>query len=268
MTELERLFGIPEPLGDEKQILKSGQKILFCRGVQLRMASALILLIFIAVLPVLLFSMIVGGWVFLLAFECFLAAPTAYGLFVMARKAANGQTVSMRDLFFAFSRYYWHAVSTVFWFALFAGLPLLIPAGLTFGAVKLGEAVGSDPSMTGYAVLTVIFGILLAILSIPAVFLLQMPAYLLPAIRAKDPKGSSFYAADRSFRLLRRSVGPYMKLRMQLLLLDLLSCASVCALFPIYTLPLYFSATAGYLDLLDRKMKAAGSYLTSIHSAL
>ncbi|MBO5270885.1 MAG: hypothetical protein J6B77_08870 [Clostridia bacterium] len=241
----------------QQSLLKEGQKLLFRKGVQIRLIAAVILLIFVA-FPILIFLPYSGGGIVIcVAFEALITAPMLYGLFVMVRKAADRLPISVRDLFAAFSRYYVHALLSVFAFLLLALLPLLIPAGIVAGSFFLTELLPQSQASEAYAMLIEFMGVLLAGAALLPAILLQKYSYLMLSIRVKDRSLSLLRALVLASRYLKGQMGNYLKLRMQFLLLDLLSLVSVCALFPLYTIPLYCCVNARMLDLAEEKASAA-----------
>ena len=258
MTE----YGTQYTLQNELQNpMKRGQRILFQPGVQIRMSVALILVVFSAILPWIVLLYLPFGIYLAIAYEIFLTLPLFYGLSYMARLAADGKAVSVRDLFTAFSACYGHAIWTILWFIILSLLPFLIPVGIVAGSAFLGKHLEATAGLSGFSVPILLLGIMVAIATLFPVLLLQIPSYLMMALRTKHPSFSCFRAVKGSLRLFRKELPTYLKLRMQLLLLSLISCASVCALFPIYTLPLYFCITAGTVDLLEEKKQRKAAEL-------
>lgn len=260
MNELDLLDVKKSPDG-ERSPLRMGQNVLFRHGVQIRLSFAILLVIFSAVFPLIA---LYGFPYLLVLWEIFLTLPLAYGLFVMARRATDGEAVTMYLFFSAFSRRYFYALTTMLGFVILMGLPLLLPIGAVIGAYALAEWV-AEAVAAGFVPAVILLGYALAIPLLFPALLLQIFAYFFASIRVRNGSTPFFKAIGTSFRLLKRRIFAYLKLRMQLLLLDLISVVSVFALFPIYTLPLYLCINASYLDLLTEKEKnrEANPYLTA-----
>ena len=248
MKELEAL-ACKSTIKNAQSPFRAAQAALFCPGVQIRLSVSILLVIFSAIFPLIVLYEAPN---LVILFEAFLTAPLCYGLFVMARRAADSESVSIYHLFSAFSRRYFYAFSTVFFFALFFLLPLLLPIGVFYGSTLLASYVGETFAL-GFAPPIILLGALTAVALLFPALLLQSFSYLIVSIRVKEGRYPIFRALGRSFSLIRRSIGTYLKLRMQLLLLSLLSIISVFALFPIYTLPLFLTANANLLDLLTEE---------------
>ena len=234
----------------EKEVLLEAKLRLFTPGTQLRMIGAILLVAFAAIVPLFLLS-----WLFLLmlAFELLVTLPMIYGLFRMADLAVKGREISVRDVFFAFSASYWRALTTVSFAAILMSAALAVPILTVRGMMTLHTAVLSIPRVAPYAAKLFIPYAILILLSAFLALLLSMPAYLLVSIRIQHPTVSLFRAAVQSVSYLKRDLRYYLKMRGQLLLLDLCSVFSVCALFPIYTIPLQLLANALYAARLSEK---------------
>lgn len=260
MTEFNTQITLQNEMKDP---LKRARRILFRPGVQIRMIFAHILVIFAAILPLIVLLYLPFGIYLVIAYEIFLALPLCYGLLSMARRAADGKTVTVRDLLDAFSIRYGHAIWTMLWHIVLSVLPFLLPVGVVVGASLLSQRLEAIAALSAFSGPILFLGIAVAVMTLFPVLLLQIPSYLMMAVRMKQPSYSCFRAVKESCRLLRGELPLYLKLRMQLLLLNLISCASVCALFPIYTLPLYFCVTTGTVDLLKEKKQKRNAELTS-----
>lgn len=232
----------------EKALLQDAQELLFQPGVQLRMTAAVLLCIFSALFP----------WMFpilnvflAIPFELFITLPMLYGLAVMARKVKNGEELSLTDLFFAFAKNrYWYSITTMLSVILFVGLPILILELCIYGAVTVYSVMLVTPVASEYAIPVLVFGIMVCLFALIPVIFLEIPAFFLLGIRVKSPKISVFRAMKLSVRLLSRDLFRYFVLELKFLFLTLISCISVCTLFPIYTIPLFFLSNALYLDRL------------------
>lgn len=244
------------PLQKQKNMdhpIKRAQLILFAHGVQMRMAVALILSIFALILPLVTFLYFPFGIYLAIAFELFITLPLGYGLFYMARRAADQSEISIHDLFVAFSWRYGHALWTMLWFVVLLLLPFLIPVGIVFGVTCLSNFLESTQTLFAFSVPILMLGYTVAGSTLFPIFLLQIPSYLLVALRMKYPTYSCVRCVKKSARLLRGEFAMYLRIRMRELLLFLASCATVCALFPIYTLPLSICIMTGTVDLLEER---------------
>lgn len=232
-------------------LLSDAQTCLFQAGVQIRMILAILLCLFAAFFPLMIS---VGGFLVLIPFEIFLVFPMLYGLAIMARKAADGEELSVKDLFAAFRGGYWRAVLTVLIYLLLLCIPIALYALCIYGAVALCT-MALETSVL-FAVAVVIFSVAVCFLSVFPVILLGMPAHLFLAARVKYGKLSCFGAIRMSVAFLRRNVFAYFSLCFKLIGLTILSVLSICVLFPIYTIPLALVLNALYLDrLAEREAK-------------
>jgi hypothetical protein len=234
----------------EREVLLEAKMRLFSPGIQLRMIGAILLTAFALILPLFLLS-----WMLLLmlAFELFVTFPMIYGLFRMADRAVKGDTVSVRDVFCAFSASYVRALTTVSCAAVLFSLALAVPILTVRGTITLHAAVLSIPHTAPYAVTLFVPYAILILLSVFLMLFVSMPAYLFISIRIHAPSTSLLRAAVQSASYLKRDLRYYLKMRGQLLLLDLCSVFSVCALFPIYTIPLHLLANAMYAARLSEQ---------------
>ena len=165
----------------------------------------------------------------------------------------KGDTVSVRDVFCAFSASYVRALMTVSCAAVLFSLALAVPILTVRGTITLHAAVLSIPHTAPYAVTLFVPYAILILFSLFLMLCVSMPAYLLISIRIHAPSISLLRAAVQSVSYLKRDLRYYLKMRGQLLLLDLCSVFSVCALFPIYTIPLQLLANALYAARLSEK---------------
>ena len=176
-----------------------------------------------------------------------------YGLFRMADRAVKGSAISVRDVFCAFSASYVRALTTVSCAAVLFSLVLAVPILTVRGMITLHVAVLSIPHTAPYAATLFVPYAILILLSVFLALFVSMPVYLFISIRIQSPSASLLRAAVQSVSYLKRDLRYYLKMRIQLLFLDLCSILSVCALFPIYTIPLQLLANALYAARLSEK---------------
>lgn len=249
MTELNR-GDEPSVLSSKPSVLSEAQRCLFRPGVQLRMTAAILLCVFTALFPLM---MPLGALLLLVPTIIFVLCPMLYGLAYMGEKAKNGESLSMRDLFIAFSRQYWHAIGSVVIWVLLLLVPVLLVIFCAVGAWAVYMLALATPAVSAYSYFVSVFGVIVTILSfLPALYLMR-PAYFFLAIRVKAQKISITRAFGLSVRLISEDSSRYFNLQLKYAGLSILSCLSVCTLFPIYTLPLILIATPVHLDRLTEK---------------
>lgn len=247
MTEQNQGFE-PSDVAPMPSVLAEATTLLFRPGVQLRMTAAVLLCLFALFLP--LMVMPFGAFLFLIPTIIFAVAPMLYGLAYMGEKAKNGETLSVRDLFIAFSKKYWYAIGSVLLWLLLLLLPVLLVVFCAVGAWAIYSLAVASPEVSDYSFFVLVFGAVVTFLSfLPALFLL-CPAYFFLSLRVREEKLSIGRAVGLSVRLITKNSFGYFKLQLKYAGLFVLSCLSVCTLFPIYTIPLMVIATPVYLDRL------------------
>lgn len=250
MTEKNQKI-IPSALIETPSVLSEAQRCLFRPGVLLRMTVAILLCLFAALLPLMI---PLGSVLLLVPSTIFVVFPMLFGLAYMGEKAKNGEGLSMRDLFVAFSRRYWYAIRSVLISGLLMLIPLLLVILCAVSAYTVHMLTKATPSVSAYSPFVLLLGVTVTVLSfIPALYLM-CPAFFFLAIRVKEQKIRASRTVGLSVRLLARDPFGYLSLQLKYTGLSVLSFLSVCTLFPTYTLPLILIATPLYLDrLIERE---------------
>ena len=257
----------PSPLR-ASTLFRDAHRILFAPGVQMRMTLGILVCALFVFLPIILYSFLLAlggaesydpdtasafaslcyvlstlvGTVLFFGGEIFVALPMLLSLPMMAEKAVRGESLSLSDVFLVFRR---KRYRRSFLALLFAGVlnaaPIALFLSSVYGAVTIYAVVRLNPSTEPYLPYVVVFCAVVCLITLAIALVLSIPGYYYLAFRVKMPVSGRLY-----IRLgeVKGSFFSYLALRCRFLLLHLVSICSVCALYPIYTIPMYLIVAA------------------------
>ncbi len=228
--------------------ISEAHRVLFSPGVQLRITMAILLCLFAVIVPM----MLPLGSFLLLPVSLLVALPMIFGLIYMGKRVSDGEDLSVKDVFYAFSgRRYWYALSSMLLWLFLWLIPILPVIAFSVGATVFYSACVRDGESATVLTLVILCALIATVLLTLCLLFLALPAYLFLPIRVREPHTNAFRAIGLSFRLLRGNVLRLWRLQFKYVGLILLSVVSVFTLFPIYTLPLMLVASSSHVRVLS-----------------
>lgn len=225
--------------------LSGAQRLLFSSGTQLRILTAILLCLFVTILPL----MIPFGSFAFVPVTIFVTFPMIFGLVYMGEKVNNGEGLSVRDVFYAFSaRRYWYSIRSVFVWLILLLVPISLLLCSIVGVWILHLVCVKDPELGAYSIFTFLFSFLLTIVISGILLLAVQPAYLFLTIRMREERIHVLRVISLLFQILKGNGFHLWVLQLKYALLIFLSVVSVCTLFPIYTIPLILVAAPYHLN--------------------
>ena len=254
-------------------LFRDAHSILFARGVQMRLALAVLICVLFVFLPLILYSFILSvggtetydpesaslldglryvlstfvGFTLMVSAELLVVFPMLTSLPLMAAKAVRGEALSVSDVFAVFSkRYYRGSLWTLLSAFVLNALPIALFLSTVYGATTIYAVVRLNPSTAAFLPHVAVFCAVVCLVSLVITVLISVPGYYLPALRTKSigsggPKRSLVLTA---YTVMRSGPAEYLRLRGRFLVLHAASLLTVCALYPIYTIPMYLIVTA------------------------
>ena len=255
-------------------LFRDAHSILFARGVQMRLALAVLICVLFVFLPLILYSFILSvggtetydpenasifdglryvfstfiGFTLMVIAELFVVFPMFMSLPLMAAKAVRGEALSVSDVFAVFSKkHYRNSMWIPLTFVLLNALPIALFLSTVYGATTIYAVVRLNPSTAAFLPHVAVFCAVVCFVALVIAVFLSVPGYYFLALRVRKNEGNEAKrrsAVCAAYTVMRLGPAEYLRLRGRFLVLHLASLLTVCALYPIYTIPMYLIVTA------------------------